>query len=67
MMDSVEIAGKIAFDNPAALRVRAVLQLHPHCTNRMMNAAFGTEAVGTRVDVAVPDRLDGHQPSPAGR
>src|SRR5262249_54714219 len=47
MMDSVEVARQITFDDPAALRVRAILQLHPHCTNRMMNTAFGTEAVGT--------------------
>jgi hypothetical protein len=37
MMDSVEVACQITFDDPAALRVGAILQLHPHCTNRMMN------------------------------
>ena len=55
-MDSVEVARQITFDDPAALRVRAILQLHPHSANRMMNAAFRTEAVGTGVEVALPDR-----------
>lgn len=64
MMDSVEVARQITFDDPAPLRVRGILRLHPHCTNRVMNTAFGTEAVGTRVEVALPDRLHGHQHRP---
>ena len=64
MMDGVEVARQITFDDPAALRVRAILQLHPHCTNRMMNTAFGAEAVGTRVEVTLPNRLHGHQHRP---
>lgn len=63
-MDRVEVARQISFDDPAALQVRAILQLHPHCTNRMMNTALGTEAVGARVEVALPDRLDGRQHRP---
>src|SRR5450631_261310 len=64
MVDSVEVARQITFDDPAALRVRAILQLHPHGANRMMNAAFRTEAIGTGVEVALPDRLHGHQHRP---
>lgn len=64
MMDSVEVARQITFDDPAALLLRAILQLHPHCTNRMMNTALGTEAVGASVEVALPDRLHGHQHRP---
>src|SRR4249920_276201 len=64
MMDSVEVARQITFDDPAALRVRAILQLHPHSANRMMNTAFRAEAIGTGVKVALPDRLHGHQHRP---
>ena len=64
MMDSVEVARQITFDDPASLRVRAILQLHPHCANRMVNTAFGTEAIGAGVEVALPDRLHGHQHRP---
>ena len=64
MMDSVEVARQITFDDPAALRVRAILQLHPHGANCMMNTAFRAEAVGTGVEVALPDRLHGRQHRP---
>ena len=64
MMDSVEVARQITFDDPASLRVRAILQLQPHCANRMVNTAFGTKAIGAGVEVALPDRLHGHQHRP---
>jgi hypothetical protein len=59
--------GSLAIHNARARFSRArtesvaILQLHPHCANSMMNTAFRTEAVGTGVEVALPDRLHGHQ------
>ena len=55
---------KITFDDPAPLRVRAILQLQPHGANRMVNTAFGSETIGTGVEIALPDRLHGHQHRP---
>src|ERR1019366_8455363 len=55
---------QITFDDPAPLRVRAILQLQPHGANRMVNTAFGSETIGTGVEIALPDRLHGHQHRP---
>src|ERR1019366_1970798 len=45
VVDSVEVARQITFDDPAPLRVRAILQLQPHGANRMVNTAFGSETI----------------------
>jgi len=52
VVDSVEVARQITFDDLAPLRVRAILQLQPHGANRMVNTAFGSETIGTGVEIA---------------
>ena len=62
VMDGVEEARQITFDDPAApRRARAILKLHLHGTNCMMHAAFRPEAIGQAMEVAFPDRLHDHQ------
>ena len=47
VMDRVEVAGQITFDDSAAPhRVGTILKLYPHCADGMMHAPFRSEAIG---------------------
>lgn len=62
MVDRVEVARQITFDDPAAPRPGAtILQLYLHGPDSVMHAAFRPEAVRETMEVALPDRLHGHQ------
>jgi hypothetical protein len=67
MMNGVKIAGQIAFNNPAthhpSLTV-TILQLELDRSYRMVDAAFGSEAVGLAMEIAFPNRLHRHQHCP---
>ncbi len=66
MMDRIEVAGEITFDHPASCGTFIVtfLQLHLDRAYRMVNAPSGSEAVGSSMEVALPDRFHGHQHRP---
>ncbi len=47
VMDRVEVAGQITFDDPAARRrVGSILKLYPYGADGVMHAPFRPEAVG---------------------
>ncbi len=60
-MDSIEVARKITFDDPASPRVTAILKLQFHGPDSMMHAAFRSEPVGETMEVALPYRVHNHQ------
>jgi len=66
MMDGVEVAGQVTFNNPATRHARfiTVLQLQLDRSYRMVDAAFGSEAVGKPMKIAFPNRLHRHQHRP---
>jgi hypothetical protein len=67
MMNRVKIAGQIAFYYPATdhpILTVTILQLELHRSDRMVNAAFGSEAVGKPMKIAFPNRLHRHQHRP---
>jgi len=62
VVNRVEVARQITFDDPAAPRPGAtILQLYLYGPDSVMHAAFRPEAVGEAMEVAFPDRLHGHQ------
>ncbi|GLS30897.1 site-specific DNA recombinase [Mesorhizobium albiziae] len=61
MMNGVEVARQITFDDPASLRASAILKLYPHGTNSMVHAPLRPEAIGKTMEVALPNRLHSHQ------
>src|ERR1035441_168515 len=66
MMNGVKVAGQIAFYYPATHQTLTVtiLQLELDRSDRMVNAAFGSEAVGKPMKIALPNRLHRHQHRP---
>ena len=65
-MDGVKVAGQIPFYDPATdhTLLVTILQLKLHRSDRMVDAAFGSEAVGKPMKIALPDRLHRHQHCP---
>lgn len=62
MVDRVEVARQITFDDPAVPRPGAtILLLYLHRPDSVMHAAFRPEAVGEAMEAALPDRFHGHQ------
>lgn len=62
VVNRVEVARQIAFDDPAApCSGLTILQLELYGPDSVMHAAFGSEAVGEAMEVAFPNRLHGHQ------
>ena len=61
VMNRIEVARQITFDDPAASRIGSILKLYLHGTDGMVNAAFRPEAIGQTMEVAFPYRLHGHQ------
>ena len=62
VVDRVEVARQITFDDPAAPRPGAIiLQLYLHGPDSVMHAAFRPEAIGEGMEVALPHRLHSHQ------
>lgn len=62
VMDGVEVARQITFDDPAApRRIRSILKLQLHGANSMMHASLGPEAIGQTMEIALPYWLHGHQ------
>ena len=67
MMDGVEVAGQDRLQlssDPTTLCFVSILQLELDRSYRMVNAAFGSEAVGKPMKIAFPDRLHRHQHRP---
>src|SRR5690606_6889432 len=66
MMNSIEVAGKVALDYPASgdTLFTTILQLKLHRANRMVYATGRSEAIGSRVEIALPYRLHRHQHGP---
>src|SRR6185312_10612665 len=66
MMNRVEVAGKVALDNPASgsTALIAVLQLKLHRANCVVYATGRSEAVRSRMEITLPDRLHRHQHCP---
>src|SRR6185312_13762845 len=62
----VEVAGEVALDNPASgsTALIAVLQLKLHRANRVVYATGRSEAVRSRMEITLPDRLHRHQHCP---
>src|SRR6218665_1334449 len=54
MMNGVEVARQITFDDPASLRATAILKLYLHGADSMMHTAFRPEAIGQAMEVALP-------------
>jgi hypothetical protein len=63
VVDRVEIARQISFDDPAAFRSGPVLQLQLHGTNCVVHTTFGPEAIGTAMKITLPNRFHDHEHS----
>ena len=62
MVDRVEIAGQISFDHPSTSgSIRLIRQLYTQRSNSMMDAPLRSEAVGQRMEIALPNRFHGHE------
>ena len=63
MMNSIEVAGEVAFNNPApgSLLFIPLQQLKFHRANRMMYATRRPKAIGRREEIALPYRFHRHQ------
>jgi len=63
MVNSVKVIGQITFNYPATNRTLfvTILQLKLDRSYRMVDAAFGSEAVGKPMKIALPYRLHRHQ------
>src|SRR5665213_566062 len=66
MMNCIEVTGEITFDHSAsrATAIVTVLQLQLDRTYRMVNAAGGSETIGSAMEITLPDRFHGHQHRP---
>jgi hypothetical protein len=61
MMNGVEVARQITFNDPASLRATAILKLQLHGADSMVHAPLRPEAIGQAMEVAFPYRLHDHQ------
>jgi hypothetical protein len=65
-MNCIKVTGKVALNYPAACRTLVItfLQLQLDRAYRVVNATSGSEAIGSTMEITLPDRLHGHQHRP---
>src|SRR5690625_91144 len=64
MMNRIEVACQVTFDDPATTRVGRTLQLYLHGAYGVMHASFWPETIGEAMKIAFPYWFHDHQHAP---